>query len=223
MTDKIKYFLDAWEMNGVGRTVATVQDSPGTVVTITVDDLRSLLSASIADTAGAKPDYINDLPTPDKLVCGDLNTPDAERDLAEICKRFGWKRNKHALVDQDGVFRMRTADALRIYALHFPPAPSVASKPVAYLYEHATYPADYKRFVSFERTDHSKDFVCRPLVCAPLVSDAAGASEDARDAARYRAKRAFAVSMGVTENNDDYDKDSDSMVAAIAAIAKGVR
>lgn len=46
MTDKIKYFLEAWEMNGVGKTVATVQDSPGTVVTIEVDDLRALLSAS---------------------------------------------------------------------------------------------------------------------------------------------------------------------------------
>jgi hypothetical protein len=46
MTDKIKYFLEAWEMNGVGKTVATVQDRPGTVVTIEVDDLRALLSAS---------------------------------------------------------------------------------------------------------------------------------------------------------------------------------
>ncbi|MBB5508099.1 hypothetical protein [Paraburkholderia atlantica] len=44
MTDIIKYFLEAWEMNGVGQTVATVQDSPGTVVSITVDDLRALLA-----------------------------------------------------------------------------------------------------------------------------------------------------------------------------------
>jgi hypothetical protein len=44
MSDKLKYFIEAWEMNGVGQTVATVQDSPGTVVTITVDDLRALLA-----------------------------------------------------------------------------------------------------------------------------------------------------------------------------------
>lgn len=42
--EKIAYFIEAWEMNGVGKTVATVQDSPGTVVTITVDDLRALLA-----------------------------------------------------------------------------------------------------------------------------------------------------------------------------------
>ena len=56
------------------------------------------------------------------------------------------------------------------------------------------------------------------LLAAGASSEgAAGASEDdARDAARYRAKRTFAVSMGITENNDDYDKYSDSMVAAIA-------
>jgi hypothetical protein len=44
MSEKLKYFIEAWEMNGVGQTVATVQDSPGTVVTITVDDLRALLA-----------------------------------------------------------------------------------------------------------------------------------------------------------------------------------
>jgi hypothetical protein len=46
--NKIKYFLDAWEMNGVGKTVATVQDGPGTVVTLTVDDLRSFATPSDA-------------------------------------------------------------------------------------------------------------------------------------------------------------------------------
>ncbi|SAK88031.1 hypothetical protein AWB76_06269 [Caballeronia temeraria] len=62
----------------------------------------------------------------------------------------------------------------------------------------------------------AQGFEITPVTAAaPSVADAAGASVDARDAARYRAKRAFAVSMGVTENNDDYDKDSDSMVAAI--------
>ena len=35
--------------------------------------------------------------------------------------------------------------------------------PVAYVCEHATHPGDYTRLVSFEQTDHSKDFVCRPL------------------------------------------------------------
>ncbi|WP_250519514.1 hypothetical protein [Caballeronia sp. NCTM1] len=49
MTDKIKYFLEAWEMNGVGNTVAKVQDGPGTVVTITVDDLRALLAAGASE------------------------------------------------------------------------------------------------------------------------------------------------------------------------------
>jgi hypothetical protein len=43
---KLRYFLEAWEMNGVGRTIATVQDSPGTVVTITVDDLKAAAGAS---------------------------------------------------------------------------------------------------------------------------------------------------------------------------------
>jgi hypothetical protein len=46
MSDKLKYFIEAWEMNGVGETVATVQDSPGTVVTITLDELRDLAAAS---------------------------------------------------------------------------------------------------------------------------------------------------------------------------------
>jgi hypothetical protein len=46
MTDKIKYFLEAWAMNGVGETIAKVQDSPGSFVTITTDDLSALLSAS---------------------------------------------------------------------------------------------------------------------------------------------------------------------------------
>lgn len=49
MNDKIKYFLDAWEMNGVGKTVARVQDGPGTVVTLTVDDLRSLAASASAE------------------------------------------------------------------------------------------------------------------------------------------------------------------------------
>ena len=74
------------------------------------------LDAASMSAEPVKLDYIDNLPTPDRIVCGDLNTPDAERDLAEICERFGWRRNKHALVDQGGVFRMRTADALRIYA-----------------------------------------------------------------------------------------------------------
>ena len=43
-------------------------------------------------------------------------------------------------------------------------APAVDSgAPVAYVYEHATHPGDYTRLVSFEQTDHSKDFVRRPL------------------------------------------------------------
>lgn len=52
MNDKIKYFLDAWEMNGVGKTVARVQDGPGTVVTLTVDDLRSLAASASAEPVG---------------------------------------------------------------------------------------------------------------------------------------------------------------------------
>jgi hypothetical protein len=54
MMEKITYFLEAWEMNGVGQTVATVQDSPGTVVTITVDDLRALLARQPAAPEGWK-------------------------------------------------------------------------------------------------------------------------------------------------------------------------
>lgn len=68
-------------------------------------------------TQPAQADYIEALPTPDRLVCGDLDTPDAKRDLAAICECMGWTRNKHALIDQDGIFRMRTADALRVYAM----------------------------------------------------------------------------------------------------------
>lgn len=44
-----------------------------------------------------------------------------------------------------------------------PAAPAQSGEPVAYVYEHATYPADYTRFISFERTSHSADFVCRPV------------------------------------------------------------
>lgn len=57
MNDTIKYFLDAWEMNGVGTTVAEVQDSPGTVVTITVDDLRELLEAARRTVSGQEAIY----------------------------------------------------------------------------------------------------------------------------------------------------------------------
>jgi hypothetical protein len=42
-------------------------------------------------------------------------------------------------------------------------APGMA-EPVAYVYEHATYPDDHARIVSFERKSHSEGFVCRPLV-----------------------------------------------------------
>jgi len=55
--EHIKYFLDAWEMNGVGTAIATVQDSPGTVVTLNAYELRHLLAALTAsdkqETCGA--------------------------------------------------------------------------------------------------------------------------------------------------------------------------
>ncbi|CAE6900049.1 hypothetical protein [Paraburkholderia domus] len=41
---RIRYFLEAWEFNGVGSTIKTVQDSPGTHVALTVADLRELLA-----------------------------------------------------------------------------------------------------------------------------------------------------------------------------------
>jgi hypothetical protein len=63
------------------------------------------------------PDYVDELPTADKLICGDLTSPDAVRDLAAICDRTDWVHKRHALVDKDGVFRMRTADALRVYSM----------------------------------------------------------------------------------------------------------
>jgi hypothetical protein len=45
-------------MNGVGTTVAKVQDGPGTVVTITVDDLRALLAASTASDRPAPEGFV---------------------------------------------------------------------------------------------------------------------------------------------------------------------
>ncbi|MFM0330690.1 hypothetical protein [Paraburkholderia strydomiana] len=69
MSDKLKYFIEAWEMNSVGQTVATVQDSPGTVVTITVDDLRALLArqpAAIDKGAATLTDDARNLVTLDR-------------------------------------------------------------------------------------------------------------------------------------------------------------
>ncbi len=59
LIDRLKYFLSAWGMNGVGSTVAKVQDSPDTVATLTVNDLSTLLSVIEPDapvaTAAAAP------------------------------------------------------------------------------------------------------------------------------------------------------------------------
>lgn len=41
---RVRYFLEAWEFNGVGSTIKTVQDSPGTHAALTVSDLRELLA-----------------------------------------------------------------------------------------------------------------------------------------------------------------------------------
>jgi hypothetical protein len=50
-----------------------------------------------------------------------------------------------------------------------------ASEPTAYLYEHAQYPEDYTRVVSFERTDYSTGFACIPLYAHPAPSPKAPA------------------------------------------------
>jgi hypothetical protein len=51
--DKLKYFIEAWEMNGVGQTIAKVQDGPGSVVTITIDELRALAAgAAVQEPVG---------------------------------------------------------------------------------------------------------------------------------------------------------------------------
>jgi Lar family restriction alleviation protein len=44
---RIEYFLKAWEFNGVGKTIKTVQDSPDSCAAIDVADLRALLAASM--------------------------------------------------------------------------------------------------------------------------------------------------------------------------------
>lgn len=41
---RIEYFLKAWEFNGVGKTIKTVQDSPDSCAAIDVADLRALAS-----------------------------------------------------------------------------------------------------------------------------------------------------------------------------------
>lgn len=59
LSDRLKYFLSAWGMNGVGSTVAKVQDSPDTVSTLTVNDLSTLLSVIEPDAPVAPAAAIN--------------------------------------------------------------------------------------------------------------------------------------------------------------------
>lgn len=48
---RARYFLEAWELGGVGSTLSTVQDGPGTHVALTVQDLRVLLELAAVDGA----------------------------------------------------------------------------------------------------------------------------------------------------------------------------
>jgi hypothetical protein len=82
MTDKIRYFLEAWEMNGIGNTVATVQDSPGTVVTITVDDLKAALESRVL----AERKEWNPLTDEDRKAAFE-SLPDM---LEGFLKKWGW-------------------------------------------------------------------------------------------------------------------------------------
>lgn len=48
VVQRARYFLEAWELAGVGSTLGTVQDGPGTHAALTAQDLRELVELAAA-------------------------------------------------------------------------------------------------------------------------------------------------------------------------------
>lgn len=86
-----------------------------------------------------------------------------EREREQYDAWYAKARNQRLTITAWDVWQARAALA----------ATQATQEPVAYVYEHATYPDDYERSVGFERTGHSKDFVCRPLVYPAPVPETA--------------------------------------------------
>jgi hypothetical protein len=129
MSEKLKYFIEAWEMNGVGQTVATVQDSPGTVVSITVDDLRALLARQPAAIDKGEAVYVPVEPTEAMIRAACLN-----QSKAQFSSYEEWLDSHSSGVSErirdlvSGDYRAMIAAAPAIATV----APAVDAQPVAW-------------------------------------------------------------------------------------------